>query len=222
MFWNICSRLKLIKINTLLACLHMLTMWPSMLTYGKQSHKQQWSLFPIHFHLLEVASRSNLSISSSIFHGCSHCQSNRGTIDPIFISLLFDFGGFPSRTFLVFKTMQSTDNYKTFPEKSCSWFSHWASRVFTFHVHHSHFELGWQFFEDFCFSLSHLTSLCVPTSIPMPFKFWLQKDLMPLQMLSVIKKNVKCMYHKNKCLFLFRLFYMFEIIHRGTKRNRSS
>ena len=58
----------------------------------------------------EAASRGSLSISSSNFHGCSDCQSNHLTVGSILISFLFDFGGLPNGTFLVVKSIPSTEN----------------------------------------------------------------------------------------------------------------
>ena len=121
MFWKCLSRVNLV-ITTLLACLHMLTLWASnsQRTSGKQSRKLCWSLFPIGFHLWKVASRGSLSTSLSNFPRCSHCQSNRLPTGPILVSLLSDLGGFPSSTALVFKSVHSTENTdKAFPGNGC-------------------------------------------------------------------------------------------------------
>lgn len=103
----------------------MLTLWPSNPEdLWETTPNCGWVCFPQAFFCwIKVASRDSLSTSLS-FHGCSHCQSDHLTIGSILISLLFDFGGFPSSIFLVCKSMHSTENNnKTFPANSCSWIS---------------------------------------------------------------------------------------------------
>lgn len=94
MLWKYLFKAEACKNNTLLACLHMVTLWPwnSQRICGKQPHTLPWRVcFP------HLAFRGR---------GCQPppLVSQQG---PGPTSLLFDLGCFPTRTFLVFTSVHA-------------------------------------------------------------------------------------------------------------------
>lgn len=120
MFWKCLSRVNLV-ITTLLACLHMLTLWASnsQRTSGKQSRKLCWSLFPIGFHLWKVASRGSLSTSLSNFPAALIVSQIVSLQAPFSFHFCLIWGVSPVALRL-FKSVHSTENTdKAFPGNGC-------------------------------------------------------------------------------------------------------
>ena len=146
------------------------------------------------------------SISSSMFHGYSHCQSNPLRTDPILISLYFILRVFPVELFLFLSPcIPMRTITKPSQERAALACSYTISYVFTFHGYHI-----------------PLLGKC-DNSLKISVSLW---DVLPQSdcretwchfecfSQSLKKHNCKIFtYYKNKCLFLSRSFYILEIIH---------